>query len=80
MMRLPVFLASSSLVTVCLGTSHYLFAGNLNAPASIHLLEFNDEAKTLQQVKAFPADSPHNWITLDVRYPLWFDFKVCLDS
>jgi hypothetical protein len=60
----------SSLATVSSAASHLLFAGNLNSPAAIHLLEFNEETKTLQKVKTFPADSPHNWITLDVGFTL----------
>ena len=65
-MRPIAVVFSSSLATVSIAASHFLFAGNLNAPASIHLLEFNDEAKMLRKIKTFPADSPHNWITLDV--------------
>jgi len=62
-----VTLFSGHLATIVLAANHYLFTGNLSPPASIHLLEFDDVAKTIQQVKTFPADSPHNWITLDVR-------------
>jgi hypothetical protein len=44
---------------------HHLFVGNLQLPASIHLLEFDDEVLTLFRTDIFPADSSHAWIAFD---------------
>ena len=55
-----------SFPATALAAIHNLFAGNLYAPASIHLLEFNDETNMLTKVQTFAADAPHGWIQLDV--------------
>ena len=81
-MRLVSSLYSGNFAIFALAASHYLFAGTLNTVSSIHLLEFDDEAKTLQHVKTFPANSPHNWITLDVGsllVALWPSFPRSLN-
>ncbi|KAH7323491.1 carboxy-cis,cis-muconate cyclase [Rhexocercosporidium sp. MPI-PUGE-AT-0058] len=44
---------------------HHLFVGNLGLPASIHALEFDDEALTLVKTRNITADSSHAWIAFD---------------
>ena len=68
-MQLTSTLLAGSLAVVCRAASHYMYAGNLNLPGAIHLFEFDDVARTIQQVKSFPVDTAHNWITLDVSHP-----------
>lgn len=48
---------------------HHIFVGNLQLPASIHLLEFDDEALTLFRANTFTADSSHAWIAFDASNP-----------
>ena len=68
-MHVVMRFALCSFPRTVLAAIHNLFAGNLYAPASIHLLEFNDEANTLTQIRTFAADAPHGWIQLDVSNP-----------
>ncbi len=53
-------------INVALADLHRLFVGNLAAPASIHLLVFDDEALTLNKTATINSRDPHAWITFDV--------------
>lgn len=65
-------LLQSAFSGLALATIHHLFVGNLALPASIHALEFDDDALTLVKTRTIPADSSHAWIAFDVPYPLSF--------
>jgi len=45
---------------------HNLFVGNLNGPASVHSLAFDDETNSLTKLHTFDADASHAWITFSV--------------
>ncbi len=45
---------------------HHLFVGNLNLPAAIHSLVFDDESFQLNVSRNMVADSSHAWITFNV--------------
>jgi hypothetical protein len=53
-------------LNVALADLHRLFVGNLQAPSSIHLLTFDDDALTLVKTATMKAANPHSWITFDV--------------
>jgi hypothetical protein len=59
-------------VNLALADLHHLFVGNLFAPASIHVLEFDDEALTLNEKEIIKADSAHAWIAFDVIFSILF--------
>ncbi len=46
---------------------HHLFVGNLNMPAAIHSLVFDDESFQINVSRTITADSSHSWITFNVR-------------
>jgi len=64
MLSSPLILLS--LIALTLAKVHHLFVGNLGVPASIHALEFDDEALTLVKTKTIAADGSHPWISFDV--------------
>lgn len=61
------FLGSCSCISAAAAATHHLFAGNLYAPASIHVVEFNDETNTLTKIQTLAASAPHGWVQFDVR-------------
>jgi len=64
MLSSPLILLS--LIALTLAKVHHLFVGNLGVPASIHALEFDDEALTIVKTKTIAADGSHPWISFDV--------------
>jgi len=65
-MHAPMFFGSCSCISAAAAAIHHLFAGNLYAPASIHVIEFNDETNTLTKIQTVAASAPHGWIQFDV--------------
>lgn len=62
-----IFVLLIALINVVVGDLHHLFVGNLQVPASIHVLVFDDEALTLNKTATIKAANSHAWITFDVR-------------
>ncbi|KAK3695879.1 Lactonase, 7-bladed beta-propeller-domain-containing protein [Podospora appendiculata] len=58
------FLLSLAIANVS-AVKHALFVGNLNAPASIYALEFDDETFDFQMTNNITADASHSWITFN---------------
>lgn len=56
-----ILIASPSFAIV-----HHLFVGNLNAPAFIYSLAFDDVALTFVKTQTMEAYTPHPWIAFDV--------------
>ncbi len=46
---------------------HHLFVGNMNMPAAMHSLAFDDESFQINVSRTVAADSSHSWITFNVR-------------
>lgn len=60
----PWLFASNGMAAI-----HRLYTSNISPPASIHLLEFDDEMLTLVKTQTIEADNAHAWIAFDVRAP-----------
>jgi hypothetical protein len=63
------FILFAAILNVCHADLHHLFVGNLNAPSSIHVLVFDDDALTLNKTATLKAANPHSWIAFDVTLP-----------
>jgi hypothetical protein len=65
-MRTVLILIVGTFLPTAFGAVHNLFVGNLNAPANIHSLAFDDETNSFKIVKKMSADAQHAWIALSV--------------
>jgi carboxy-cis,cis-muconate cyclase len=73
-----LFIVFIAIINVALGDLHRLFVGNLDLPASIHLLVFDDEALTLTKTNTTKAANSHSWITFDVSSDPFSQSKFAL--
>lgn len=53
---------------------HHLIVGNLDLPASLYVLEFDDQSLDFRIVSNNTAESSHAWITFGVRSPTLCSF------
>lgn len=71
--RLPNMLLRLALVftvvSTALAANHTLLTANRNAPASVHVLSFDDETLSLTLVGSGLADTTHTWLSLTVCFP-----------
>lgn len=70
LLHILVWAAWASLARVVSGTKHHLYVGNLSPPASLHVLEFDNESLEFRVTNTTAADAPHAWITFNVSVEL----------